>query len=805
MRAYKSILVIVMISAMSQAHGQTTRHVDGGNACPGTGSLGDPFCLIQAGIEAAVGGDEVVVQPGTYLEAIDFDGKAITVRSASGDPTDTIIDGTGSFHVVQCVNGEGADTVLSGFTITGGNATGAGFPDTDDRGGGMYNDGSSPTVINCVFSGNTADIGGGMFNDDNSNPIVTDCSFVGNQATNPLLVGGGGMFNLNSSPTLTNCAFSGNSAEVGAAIYNNGSFLTATNCTFSGNTAAFGGGAMLNNFSSPTITNCILWGNATNELSNSNGGVPMVTFSNIQGGFEGTGNVNADPLFVDADGADDIVGTPDDDLRLQSCLSPCFNRGDNAAIPAGTTTDLDGNPRLSNLTVDMGAYELPDDGSPDDDGDGFPNDCDQCPDDSKKTEPAVCGCGVADTDSDGDLVADCVDLCPGTKSVPVDSDGCPLGIINISTSVAYDTIQMAIDDALDGQEIVCQPGTYFEAIDFLGKAITLRSASGDPSDTRIAGSGNQSVVRCASGEEHDTVLSGFTITGGSGAPCPAPFEVFTCGGGIFIVNSSPTAINCIFSGNGAEIGGGMYNENASPTVSNCTFSSNVAVSTQGKSSSGGAMYNVESSPRVTNCAFLGNSADLGAGMSNVFSGPMVAGCTFSGNTGNVGVGMYNNQSNPTVMNCIFWGNLPDEINSAQFSAATISYSDVSGGLSPGALDGGGNIDADPQFVDANGLDNIFGTADDDARLMGGSPCIDAGNSLSVPLVFPTDLDNHARIVDDPDTPNTGVGFPEVVDMGAYEFASSPPCRKDLGDFNCDGVVDLADFAFFMRLFTGCFK
>jgi photosystem II stability/assembly factor-like uncharacterized protein len=94
------------------------------------------FPTIQDAIDAANSGEIIEAQPGTYVESIDFLGKAITLRSATGDPADTIIDGAGAFRVVQCVSGEGPDTVLEGFTISGGNADGS-FP--NDRGGGMYN------------------------------------------------------------------------------------------------------------------------------------------------------------------------------------------------------------------------------------------------------------------------------------------------------------------------------------------------------------------------------------------------------------------------------------------------------------------------------------------------------------------------------------------------------------------------------------------------------------------------------------------------------------------------------------------
>ena len=79
-------------------------------------------------------GDEIIVAQGTYFETIDFLGKAITLRSADG-PQLTIIDGSGAGSVVQCVTGEGFDTVLDGFTITGGNA---------NEGGGMLNINTSP-------------------------------------------------------------------------------------------------------------------------------------------------------------------------------------------------------------------------------------------------------------------------------------------------------------------------------------------------------------------------------------------------------------------------------------------------------------------------------------------------------------------------------------------------------------------------------------------------------------------------------------------------------------------------------------
>lgn len=116
---------------------------------------------IQAGIDGAVSGaDEVVVAPGACFKAINFNGMAITLRSAGSNPSNTIINGLGHCRVARCTNGEGPDTVLEGFTLTGGNANGSSFP--DDIGGGMYNINSSPTIKDCTFIGNSADKGGGQ-------------------------------------------------------------------------------------------------------------------------------------------------------------------------------------------------------------------------------------------------------------------------------------------------------------------------------------------------------------------------------------------------------------------------------------------------------------------------------------------------------------------------------------------------------------------------------------------------------------------------------------------------------------------
>ena len=149
-------------------------------------------------------------------------------------------------------------------------------------------------------------------------------------------------------------------------------------------------------------------------------------------------------------------------------------------------------------------------------------------------------------------------------TIHVDIANCP-GPGDGTVGDPYCSIQTAIDNAVDTDEIVVAPGTYFETIDFVGKAITLRSSDG-PEVTTIDAQQMGSVVTCDSGEGPDTVLEGFTITGGNASQ----------GGGMRNFQSSPTVTNCTFSGNVATIqGGGMHNSNSSsPTVTNCTFSRN---------------------------------------------------------------------------------------------------------------------------------------------------------------------------------------------------------------------------------------
>jgi predicted outer membrane repeat protein len=330
-------------------------------------------------------------------------------------------------------------------------------------GGGMHNNNSSPTVLESTFLTNTATEygGGGMSNDAAASPLVNSCFFLGNTTTG----WGGGMLNSYYCDTVvTSCVFAGNTATDasygcgGGMMNSNWSSPTVANCTFYNNAATASGDGLHNDWNAtPAVVNSILWDGGTDEIYSANGAAPTVNYCDIQGEYAGTGNINADPLFVDPSSVD---------FHIQPA-SPCIDAGSDSVIYVGIH-DFDDEPRVldgdgdGTATVDMGA--------------------DEC---------------LAQVWVDNDYCDGC------------ENDG------HTWDFDAFDTIQEGVDAVFNGGTINVHPGEYTEVITIVDKSLTVASVSGDWHDTTVDlmdyvfglfGDGGGQF-------DGDVAISGFALTG----------------------------------------------------------------------------------------------------------------------------------------------------------------------------------------------------------------------------------------------------------------------------------------------------
>ena len=178
--------------------------VNCGSAAASTINVPSDQPTIQDGINAAVNGDTVLVAPGTYTENVNFNGKAIVVRS-SGGPKITIIDGGSQGAVVTFSSGETNGSVLSGFTLQHGSSS------------GVYMNFASPVVMDNIIANNRAEFGGGMSIGGPSTAQVLRNTFIGNVAS----AGGGAieLFAAGSVRIENNLFTKNNGGGQGGAVY----------------------------------------------------------------------------------------------------------------------------------------------------------------------------------------------------------------------------------------------------------------------------------------------------------------------------------------------------------------------------------------------------------------------------------------------------------------------------------------------------------------------------------------------------------------------------------------------------------
>ncbi len=269
----------------------------------------------------------------------------ITILSGEiGNPS---IKTDNTYHVITTAstneNRLDETAVLDGFTITGGYADH--FDNPNDKGGGFLNNFGTPTLVNLNFVDNYAlNHGGAIATQYNSNPLtVINSTFSGNRATN----NAGGIANL-AKIKVVNSSLVGNLGGNGGAIVG----LSGTQTE---------------------VYNSILWDNQGNDISLQGTATATVTYSIVEGGFaSGTNILVGNPLFVDADGLDDVYGTLDDDLHLQSA-SPAIDAGDNNELLADVA-DSNGNDNTTeSIPVDFeGGSRLVDDPATPNTGNGSP-------------------------------------------------------------------------------------------------------------------------------------------------------------------------------------------------------------------------------------------------------------------------------------------------------------------------------------------------------------------------------------------------------------------------------------------------
>jgi len=785
---------------------------------------------IQAGIDAAIDGDSVMVAPGTYLENINLSGKRIVLTSRyalDADPEiihNTVINGGSPRHhdtasVVLIINGEGRQTVVQGFTITGG--TGTVWPDPHiggfyREGGGILSEFSSPTIQHNIIIDNEAievvtgvtSAGGGGIRAGDGNPLIRNNVIMNNRGR----YGAGVVLNFATGEIRNNVIANNTGGDdyAGSGLwkYEGGDALVQNN-TIAGNISARPGGGVYVSATTMTLRNNIIWGNVAPSDPQIRGSGATVTYCDVEGGYAGEGNLDLDPLLAGL-------------YLYLSPLSPCIDAGDWA--PAYFDVEDSGNPGSARwpargaLRNDMGAYggqggfdldpDADDDGVPnagdncltepnptqdDTDGDGFGDHCDNCPEEANPLQE----------DEDGDGIGDVCDICPIDPLNDVDADGlcadadnCPTDYNPGQTDTDGDSFGDACDNCpnvynadqedVDGDGIgdSCEVlRIWYVQADGMGDAPTIQAAvdsctHGDTvmvADGVYIGEGNGAIdfrgrrifITSENGPE-------YAIIDAQGR-ASEPRRVFAFDDdqdSSFVIDGLTIrgGYGPVFSGSPS--GGGMLIDQASPTIKNCVFTQNEAVL-------GGAVFANHAAPRLINCTFVGNSAYYGSAV------------------------LAFNNSTVIMENCIMaFNQLSGPVSCFELSAVTVTCSNSfgnSGNNWSGCLAGqegiNGNISSDPLLCDPNA--GAFGLFID-------SPCAPANNACAV-LIGAVDVRCTCDCGVWGDTnADTEINPVDVVYMVNFVYKNQdarvapPNCPYDPGDVNCDDAVNPVDIVYYVN-------
>ncbi|MCK4653897.1 MAG: DUF1565 domain-containing protein [Candidatus Cloacimonetes bacterium] len=689
---------------------------------------------IQAGINAAVDADTVLVQSGTYVENINYNGKLITVASLFLTTQDTsyisqtIIDGNQNGIVVIIGSGVDSTAVLSGFTITNGYA---------GAGAGINCSNSSPTLQNITIINNTAYLlegsvagyGGGISCWDSS-PILQNVTITGNSSYN-----GGGIYCYNSSPILQNVTITGNSVEYGFAnrgngggIYCAGTSPSLLNVTITGNSAERNGGGIYCAGTSPSLVNVTI---TDNSASYDGGGILCNNSSLSLENVTITGNT--------ADGVGGGIYCNNSSLSFEA-VDRC-NIFLNSAGLSGCDLYAANCPTIDVVVDTFTVLQ--------------PNDYFACPIDNFTFD--ILNAKVEQVDQDLYVSPDGSD----------DNSGLTVNDPLLTISYALTKI---LPDSTNTLTIHLSNGTYSPS--GTGEIFPLYCRSyvsllgEDEASTILDGEELSKILWCYN--DNDFSIENMTIQNGS-----APH-----GGGIYCKNnSSPSLANVTITGNSAWVGGGIYCENSSLSLANVTITGNsgggiycensspslenVTITGNSVNNSGGGIYCFDNSnPSLVNVSITDNTAYRGGGICCYRnSSPSLVNVTLSGNTAIKGGGVFCCwNSNPSLINCILWNDTLQEVyfyEDFNPNSITITYSDIQGGEAGIVTNNNGtvywlegNIDEDPLFV---------GIGDHPFMLQDLSSCVNAGIPDTTGLNLPEfDLAGNPRV------------YGGRIDMGAYE-------------------------------------
>lgn len=546
---------------------------------------------------------------------------------------------------------------------------------------------SGISIINAWFAPN-----GGALNLSNASIMVQNCRFISNVAQN---FGGAVFGNDWSSPTFTDCLFRSNIAynnKGGAVHIEDNSEPLFQGCTFGSNMASSGGALSFDLSCSVEVNDCTIEGSVANAIDlGSDGDLSIIqSIVAFNQGVAVTGAVGSVANAVCCD----VYGNTAGDW-----VSLLGGQG-------GSAGNFEADPLFCN--AGQGDYAL------------------------HSTSP----CAEANNPSCGQVGA------------------WPVGCWNVITVAAdgtgdFPTIQAAVDAAVSGVDAIelldgVYTGTGNRDVYFLGKAITIRSQSGNPSDCIIDVNGSATSNHIGfyfwNDEGPESVLQGVTIQDGYSD---------NWGGAISIASASPTIMNCVFLRNAATTGGAIYAATYTElTISDCDFVENEVVSDSAYYVAGGAIYFAVGTLNTTNCRFIDNHSGPDDFITELAHGGAVYldgvtevhfdGCTFSGNTASHLGGTvlaYNTQMPLDFTSCTFYDNGAAEgsaiyvygssvaitssiLTAGRFGGAvvvenpnvdmiTLSCSDVYGnvggdwtGVIADQAYTNGNFSANPQFCDA---------------------------------------------------------------------------------------------------------